>query len=184
MANLEKLASAFGLSLQEFLEESDTKPSFSNKYAFISHYGDHVGAKHDSLSGDSVAAAPDDSGDYREVSNTHAYRTEWLKKRGLKAENLRVVEATGHSMEPRISDGDVLLVDRAYKTIQSGEVYVIAFPSEGVKARRLFWMADGRLKVSSDNPDKSKYPDEVYSPEEVSRINIVGHVVHRGGEKV
>ncbi len=185
MANLEKLASVFGLSLQEFLEESDPKPSFSNKYTLIPPYDDRVAVESDHGYGNLMVDEPESrSGDHMEISNTHAYRTEWLKKRGLKAESLRVVVATGYSMEPRISEGDLLLVDLADKTIQSGDVYVIAFPSEGLKAKRLFWMADGRLKISSDNPDKSKYPDEVYSPEEVRRINLVGHVVHRGGEKV
>lgn len=88
---------------------------------------------------------------------------------------------SGQSMEPRISDGDVLLVNRGEKEIQSGEVYVLGFPAEGIRAKRLHWMADGRLRVSSDNPDKAKYPDEFYSPEDSSHLNIIGRVVHRGG---
>ncbi|MCL4485050.1 MAG: hypothetical protein M1537_01720 [Nitrospirae bacterium] len=116
-----------------------------------------------------------------EVSKTHAYRWDWIRKNGWKSEDLCVIEASGQSMEPRISDGDVLLVNRGEKEIQSGEVYVLGFPAEGIRAKRLHWMADGRLRVSSDNPDKAKYPDEFYSPEDSSHLNIIGRVVHRGG---
>ena len=73
MANLEKLASVFGLSLQEFLEESDPKPSFSNKYTLIPPYDDRVAIESDHGYGNLVVDEPESrSGDHMEISNTHA----------------------------------------------------------------------------------------------------------------
>ena len=125
--------------------------------------------------------APADLGDHVEISKTHAFRKDWIRKNNWREEDLCVVEASGHSMEPKISDGDLLLVNMADKALQSGEVYVLSFRGKGVRAKRIHRTADGRVKISSDNPDKAHYPDEFYSPEEAAHLNIVGKVVRRQG---
>ncbi|MHB1564114.1 MAG: XRE family transcriptional regulator [Leptospirillum sp.] len=145
--------------------------SLDDKYVFIPRYEAGISAGHGYHNGDHV-----------EVSKTHAYRWDWIRKNGWRPEDLCVIEASGHSMEPRISDGDVLLVNMDDKEFQSGKVYVLSFPHEGLRAKRIHRLADGRVKISSDNPDKASFPDEYYSPEEASHLNIVGRVVQRGGE--
>ena len=122
------------------------------------------------------------NGEHVEISGTHAFRKDWIKKNNWREEDLCVVEASGQSMEPQISDGDVLLVNTADKNIQDGKVYVLLFPGEGVRAKRVHRMADGRIRISSDNPDKGRFPDEYYSPGEAAHLNIVGKVVQRSGE--
>ncbi len=122
------------------------------------------------------------NGDHVEVSKTHAFRKDWIRKNNWRVEDLCAVEASGHSMEPKIGDGDLLLVNMADKEFESGRVYMILFPGEGLRAERVHRMADGQIKISSDNPDKDVYPDEYYSPEEAGRLNIVGKVVRRAGE--
>ncbi|MEC4682928.1 MAG: S24 family peptidase [Nitrospirota bacterium] len=121
------------------------------------------------------------NGDHVEISKTHAFRIDWIRKNNWREEDLCVVEASGHSMEPKISDGDVLLVNMSDKDFHSGKVYVLLFPGEGLRAKRVHRMADGRIKISSDNPDKAQFPDEFYSLEEASHLNIVGRVVQREG---
>ena len=71
--------------------------------------------------------------------------------------------------------------DQSNKELQSGKMYVLLFPGEGLRAKRVHRMADGRIKISSDNPDKAQFPNEYYSPEEVTHLNIVGKVVQREG---
>ena len=149
----------------------ESEPFPSDKYALIPRYEAKTstgGGYH--------------NGDHVEVSKTHAFRIDWIKKNNWREEDLCVVEASGHSMEPQIRDGDVLLVNTADKMLQSGKVYVLLFPGEGLRAKRVHRMADGRIRISSDNPDKVQFPDEYYSPEEAAHLNIVGKVVQRAGE--
>ena len=183
---IKPLAEALGVSPQwlefgtepegtvlEFKEktEKESEPFPSDKYALIPRYEAKTstgGGYH--------------NGDHVEVSRTHAFRKDWIKKNNWREEDLCVVEASGHSMEPQIRDGDVLLVNTADKMLQSGKVYVLLFPGEGLRAKRVHRMADGRIRISSDNPDKVQFPDECYSPEEAAHLNIVGKVVQRAGE--
>lgn len=150
--------------------EKESEPFPSEKYALIPRYEAKISA------GDGYH-----NGDHVEISKTHAFRIDWIKKNGWREEDLCVVEASGHSMEPKISDGDVLLVNMAEKEFESGRVYMILFPGEGLRAKRVHRMADGRIKISSDNPDKAQFPEEYYSPEEATHLNIVGKVVQREG---
>jgi SOS-response transcriptional repressor LexA len=50
---------------------------------------------------------------------------------------LCVIEASDQSTEPRISDEGALLVNRADKEFQSGKVYVLSFPNEGLRVKRI-----------------------------------------------
>lgn len=162
-----------GGTILEFKEkpEKESEPFPSDKYALIPRYEAKTstgGGYH--------------NGDHVEVSKTHAFRIDWIKKNNWREEDLCVVEASGHSMEPQIRDGDVLLVNMSDKKFQSGKVYVLLFPGEGLRAKRVHRMADGRIRISSDNPDKVQFPDEHYTPEEAAHLNIVGKVVQRAGE--
>ena len=150
--------------------EKESEPFPTEKYALIPRYEAKISA------GDGYH-----NGDHVEISKTHAFRIDWIKKNGWREEDLCVVEASGHSMEPKIGDGDVLLVNMAEKEFESGRVYMILFPGEGLRAKRVHRMADGRIKISSDNPDKAQFPEEYYSPEEATHLNIVGKVVQREG---
>ena len=157
--------------VEKTITESEKEPFPVDKYVFIPRYEAKISA-----------GGGYHNGDHVEISKTHAFRKDWIRKNNWREEDLCVVEASGHSMEPKISDGDVLLVNMADKGLQSGEVYVLSFPGEGVRAKRFHRTADGRVKISSDNPDKAQYPDEFYSPEEATHLNIVGKVVRREGK--
>ena len=143
----------------------------TEKYAFIPRYD----AK-------TSAGGGYHNGDHVEISKTHAFRIDWIRKNNWREEDLCVVEASGHSMDPHIRDGDVLLVNMSDKEFQDGKVYILLFPPEGLRAKRVHRMADGRIRISSDNPDKAQFPDEYYSPTEAAHLNIVGKVVQRSGE--
>ena len=146
------------------------EPFPADKYAFIPRYE----AK-------TSAGSGYHNGDHVEISKTHAFRIDWIRKNNWREEDLCVVEASGHSMEPTIRDGDVLLINMADKEFQSGKVYALLFPGEGLRIKRVHRLADGRIRISSDNPDKAQFPDEYYSPEEPTHLNIVGRVVQRQG---
>ena len=139
----------------EFISESPPVPchpvsSFDDKHGFVPRYEARIFAGHRYHNGDHV-----------EVSQTHGYRLDWIRKHSLRPEDLYVIEASGHSMEPGIRDGDVLLMNKADKEFQYGKVDVLSFPNEGLRIKRIYRLADGRIKISSDNPDQAQYPDEL-----------------------
>ncbi|MFT3790792.1 MAG: hypothetical protein QM741_06890 [Rudaea sp.] len=48
--------------------------------------------------------------------------------------------------------------------------------------KRLFRLADGRVRIVSDNPDKTLYPDE-FVEFDVEGFTVLGKVVERKGTK-
>lgn len=114
-----------------------------------------------------------------EIDQSHAFRREWLRKRGLKPERCRVMEVHGESMDPYLADGDVVLVNLDDQRIQDGEVYAIAVDHEA-KIKRLFKLTGGRIEVRSDNTS-AKYRAETIEADQLERLQIIGRVVWRGG---
>lgn len=137
-----------------------------DKYAFIRRYDVEAGAGRGTENG------------HEEVSGTHAYRRDWLEKRGLIAAACVVIDVRGESMEPTICDGDVVLINTADKRIRNGHIY--AFRTEdGVRLKRLHRQLDGRVRVTSDNANKNAFADEWLTPD--SEATMIGLVVHRAG---
>ena len=77
----------------------------------------------------------------------------------------------GNSMEPAISDGDVILIDRSKVGSTFGDLYwAIAYGQTGM-IKRLRPMPDGSVKILSDNP--AVPPEVAYDGE----LHIFGRVV-------
>lgn len=110
-----------------------------------------------------------------------AFSQTWLRKRRLKASDLRVMSVHGDSMLPTLADGDTVLVNTADKQIVDGRIYAFALPG-GAKIKRLRRSSDGGMIVMSDNPDKRMYPDEVIPPELAERTVFIGRAIQRAGD--
>jgi phage repressor protein C with HTH and peptisase S24 domain len=117
--------------------------------------------------------------EHEEIDQSHAFRRDWLKLKGLSIRDCRILKVGGDSMAPYLQDGDVVLVNLADRLIRSGEVYAIAVDEE-LRVKRLTKRTDGALEIRSDNPSP-QYPVEVVDRSRVDRINIIGRVVWRGG---
>jgi phage repressor protein C with HTH and peptisase S24 domain len=102
-----------------------------------------------------------------------SFSTRWLVKRGLAASNLRVVDVTGDSMTGRLNDGDQVLVNVAETIPKSGRAYVLLQGDE-LLVKYCQLMADGILRVSSENPHYPAYDVDLKRTEDVS---IIGRVV-------
>lgn len=109
------------------------------------------------------------------------FKRDWLKRLSLKEESSCVIYAEGSSMEPTISDGDVLLIDRASTEPRTGKVFAIQRPDGSVSVKRLVQTFSGGWVVRSDNPDKTLYPDEPISAEDLQHVEIIGRSVWGGG---
>ena len=74
-------------------------------------------------------------------------------------------------MEPVIGDGDIILIDRSQRSPEFADlIWAIAYGQTGM-IKRLRPMADGSVKILSDNPNVP--PELAYDGE----LNVFGRVV-------
>ena len=98
-----------------------------------------------------------DGSSAEEYTETHKlkFRASSLRKKGLLGRRLEVYYGMGDSMEPRIHDGDAVLVDRDDVTPNDGDIFVIDGHG-GAMAKRLTNI-DGRWFFESDNRTDPKW---------------------------
>jgi len=100
----------------------------------------------------------------------------WVHKKKVSPKNLITVDIDGDSMEPRIPNGSVVILDKSINTleqVQSGRVYAIRYGDE-LKIKRLSKRFDGALVIDSDNP---LYKREIVEPDQLEHIGIIGRYV-------
>lgn len=106
------------------------------------------------------------------------YDAEWVVAAvGSYPENLVGVKVEGDSMEPKLRDGDVVLVDKVQHESRpvTDDVYLFRYRDD-LLVKRLIPQAGGGLEVVSFNP---KYKPFLIHPEEAEQggTGIVGRVV-------
>lgn len=115
-----------------------------------------------------------------EVKGGLVFSKKWLNDQNLpNGQDLRVIYAKGESMYPSIEDGQVLLVNPFDTTPKSNKVYFMCI-DEQYYVKRLINMVTHWI-IRSDNPDKTRWPDINLTQEQLSKIEIEGRVVWRGG---
>lgn len=102
-----------------------------------------------------------------------AFISGWLTSQGLEPQDLKLIEVLGDFMEPRIHEGDMVLIDTAQRTPRSGGVYAVM--SDGwLKIKRLHVSLTGEIELVSDNPK--------YAPERPdSQLVIIGRCIWLAG---
>lgn len=85
-------------------------------------------------------------------------------------DKVKLIKASGDSMEPTIKDSDMVWVDTSNNFISSDGIYLLKMPTGLAIKRVQAGMSD--ITVKSDNP---KYSDITSSVEEV---NVIGKVVY------
>ncbi|WP_456490457.1 LexA family transcriptional regulator [Marinobacter nauticus] len=103
------------------------------------------------------------------------FRNDWLAREGLHAKDLASIRVSGDSMDGTLSDGDTVLIDCSRK--KPDGVFAIRI-GDSLRIKRLQTMADGSLRVSSDN---ALYQPETIHPENFGNIEIVGLCYWRAG---
>lgn len=127
----------------------------------------------------SSANGPDSD---NEVSRGLAFKKSWLKREGFAPENLRIIYAPDDSNEPTMSAGDALLIDRSQLEPRNGKLFAVMTPGDDIIIKRLVSDLFGGWIVSSDNPDKARYPELKLSGDALKSLNILGQVLWRGGK--
>lgn len=116
--------------------------------------------------------------DYVAVKGGRAYTREYFRKKGLNPDKCFRVDVIGDSMIPTLFPDDEALVNGAETEIRSGHVYAFHVRGEP-RVKRFFWLADGSLKIHSDND--ARYPDEVLDKETAEGFVVLGRVIDRSG---
>lgn len=107
-----------------------------------------------------------------------AYRLDWIRSMKLDPNHLMCAEADGDSMDPTISDGDLLLIDTRVTNPRSEGIYFMRF-GDGLVVKRLQLRPDGGANLISDNA--ARYEPQRLSREELGDLQILGRVRWRGG---
>ncbi len=105
-----------------------------------------------------------------------------LKIMGIqtKSENLRIIYSDEYSMWPTVAPDSPLFIDVSDKdpdAIKNGNVYVFTHNHE-LRMKRIFvsYAGNKTVRLSSDNPDKVRYPDEFITNDQLNEINFVGRL--------
>lgn len=109
-----------------------------------------------------------------------AFRRDWLSKKVVNPDALRVITAKGRSMEPTVRDGDILLVDTSPQERLSDGIYVLNYQGESI-CKRLMRLLDGGLRICSDNA--TEFPPQDVPAGHMEQVHLVGKVIWVGGER-
>ena len=105
------------------------------------------------------------------------FRADWVRNAlGVPASALALISVKGDSMEPTLSNGDVILIDMSATGIEDNSVYVLRYDGKLV-VKRVQRKFDGSFAVTSDN---NMYAPEFIKGDLVKDLQVVGRVVWCG----
>lgn len=102
----------------------------------------------------------------------------WLEVRGLYINRLVFITASGDSMYPTISDGDMLLINQAAKQPKDGKIYVFR-QGDQLWVKRVQGIMGG-IRLISDN--KTLYSPVDVMFDDALDFEVLGQVVYIGHE--
>jgi Predicted transcriptional regulator len=120
-----------------------------------------------------ASAGSGTAGDGEEAIGAIGFSDRWLRQMGLQAAMLSAITVRGDSMEPRLRDGDEILVDRTPSPVRDG-IHVVRL-EDHLLVKRLDVSRPGFITLISEN---EAYPPAGYPAEDVQ---VVGRVVWKGG---
>lgn len=102
----------------------------------------------------------------------------WFEHNHYNPERLVALKVNGRSMEPKMSDGDLVIVNTDSVTPKDGVVFAVNYEGEMVIKRMK--RDAGQWFISSDNPDKIRYGDKVCA----EACLLLGEVVYLQTETI
>ncbi|MRR33189.1 helix-turn-helix transcriptional regulator [bacterium] len=106
-----------------------------------------------------------------------AFRSEWVRSAlDVSVKDLALISVKGDSMEPTLSNGDLILVDTSTRKVEDNAIYVLRY-NGALMVKRIQRKIDGSLIIKSDN---LVYEPEMVSGEAVNELHVVGRVVWSG----
>ena len=153
MGAIQKIADHFGILKSDIIEPTPESTKRENKIPILG-----------SVAAGTPIEAYEDLLGYVEDKSYH--------NDGEKYFALRIA---GHSMEPTIKDGDIVIV-RQQPTVDSGDIAIVLVDGESATAKEVHIRKDG-ITLVGHNP--SVYTPHFYSNEDVATlpVNILGRVM-------
>lgn len=102
----------------------------------------------------------------------------WFDHHHYNPERLIALKVNGRSMEPKMHDGDLVIVDMDSATPKDGVVFAVNYEGEMVIKRMR--RDAGQWFITSDNPDKTRYADKVCA----EACFILGEVIYLQTETI
>ena len=95
--------------------------------------------------------------DTEQITGRIAFRRAWLSRHGLNPTQCVIIGVKGESMEPTLTDGGSILIDRNRRSRRVGHIYVVR-TDDGLIVKRAGKSRAGNWQLVSDNPDKQEWP--------------------------
>lgn len=160
---LKRYARILGKSVQ-YLEEGKEGPLLPDEFDLVSSYDVKAAAGH----GNVIAK--------ENIKHTLSFRHAWLKSlTTAPANKLAIIEVSGDSMEPTLSDGDTVLIDMTQADPQHEGVYFIQLDEYGLIKRLQYNPQKRAIRLVSDN--KNYDPIEVSKPDS---FKVIGRALWTG----
>lgn len=104
----------------------------------------------------------------------YAFSLQWIKRRGLDPKELQIIEVKGDSMEPKLWEGDLILIDRSQTDPKDGKAFVVRVWDEFV-VKHVQIIGQSAISLLSAN---TVYPPrELKLPLDDRDFQIIGQVV-------
>lgn len=104
------------------------------------------------------------------------FKKEWINAHHLQSKDLVMIYAKGDSMEPSITCGDELLIDKSPMDRFVDGIYIIRIEKD-LFVKRLRKRLTGAIDIISDNP---AYPNETIDDSNLDLLHVIGKVVWIG----
>lgn len=180
IGDLRLIARALGVNLITIIDGENPNAIAENqdRYGYSPAIQDYALIPQYSVQG---AAGNGQMNDHVEITGGLVFKRAWLSRMHLREQNLHVIYVCGHSMEPTVSDADVVLIDQSQTAPRDGRIFVIRKPDGELIIKRLIQSITGGWLIRSDNDDKRTYPDQPITENDIDSLQIVGRVVWHGG---
>lgn len=113
-----------------------------------------------------------------------AFKTGWLRDRGLQPDKVAVIACRGESMSPTIRDGDIALVDLRATELKHDGIYAIRRDGNGddneIIVKRVQLLLSKRIRIVSDNEEVAAV--EEFPANQMPDVDVIGRVVWAGGD--
>ncbi|GLO70085.1 repressor [Phaeobacter inhibens] len=106
------------------------------------------------------------------VVGHYAFSRRWLTRRNLTPANLAVVRVAGDSMQPKLYNGDLAVIDTTSTDLKDGVTYVFRL-GEDLLIKRLQILPQRNVNLCSDNPQYSPIQIDLSNGE----LTSIGRVV-------
>lgn len=108
-----------------------------------------------------------------DVAHWVAFGTDWLVKKGINADNCAAIEVQGDSMEPELSDGCLVFIDRGNTAVTPKESLFLFRHMNDTYVKRLRMQPKVGIVVRSTNPQYESY---VIDRDQIEDFEVLGRV--------